>query len=107
MGDVETLWQKHNEHSRRLSDLEITAAVQQQLLDQHTREFRVMNAESVARYTELNSVLKKYSSDMHDFVQVYLDQRGQLMGATRVGMWGIGLILTVVGLGIAFLNATS
>lgn len=107
MADNALLWKKHDEHAKRIGDLETVSRVHKERLDQHTQEFRVMNSESTARHTELTTTLGKYSDDMQEFVKVYHEQQGQLMGATRVGKWGIGIILTLTGLAIAYIGATS
>ena len=107
MPEAAALWKKQDDHAKRLSHLETVAEVHEQRLNQHTQEFRAMNKDAVARHTEINHTLGKHSEDMREFVKVYHEQQGQLLGATRVGKWGIGVMLTIVGLGIAYLGATS
>jgi len=107
MPDTALLWKKHDEHNKRLGDLETTAKVHQERLDRHTQEFRTMNNESTARHTELTTTLSKYSEDMQELVKIHHEQRGELLGATRVGKWGIGIILSLATLVIAYIAATS
>ena len=107
MPEVATLWKKYDSHAARINQLETTVEVHAERLDRHTEEFRAMNKDAAARHAEINQTLSVYSDDMREFVKVYHEQQGQLLGATRVGKWGIGVILTIVGLGIAYIGATS
>ena len=107
MADLQTLWVKHDEHAKRINRLETVAEVHKERLDQHTEEFRIMNRDATERHTQIATTLGKYSDDMQEFVKVYHEQRGELLGAARVGKWGIALIISVVGLAVAYLGLAS
>jgi aminoglycoside/choline kinase family phosphotransferase len=107
MAELAVLFKKNAAHDKRINTLETTAEVHRERLDRHSEEFRTMNQESAARDTRINHTLTKYSEDMQEFVKIYHEQQGQLMGATRVGKWGIGVILTLAGLVIAYIGVTA
>ncbi len=97
---ISALWKKTHKHADQISDLNAQVKVHASLLDQYGQEFRQMNQEAASRDSELKTILDRQQRDLQGFTTAYHEQRGELLGAARVGKWGITTILAVAGVAI-------
>jgi hypothetical protein len=102
---MEPLWNKIHEHSDRIGELRLQTAVQEKSLESIRREFNEMQARIAGQYGELNGNLQ----NLNGRVQTVLDDMNARRGAqeerkrTSVDFrWVIGILLTAMGLVIAY-----
>ena len=98
---IDALWKKTDLHGKQISDLHAITAVHSSRLDQHATEFRKMNSEMNQQHGEIRKGLADLAGELRDFNTAYLETRGELMGAAKVGKWGIATLLTTTTILIA------
>jgi len=108
-GDTDVLWQRVDEHSKRLGDVETQTKMNAQTLGQHAEEFRRMNKEIASNHTAVMHGLDGYSKKVDLVIEDFHKRQGAKEAKQSVSVdfkWAIGTIIAVVAVIVAIYAGT-
>jgi hypothetical protein len=97
------LWDKVDSHEKALSSLAIEQAVHKQVLNMHSNQIDHITRDNAARHAELKTLISQYS----ERVDTVLETHNKREGAEGITRWLVPVLLTLVGVLIAFQNLGS
>ena len=90
--DIRPLWERSDEHSKKLTELEIRTAVHQETLMTHTSQIAQIAKDSSERHGQLVAMLDAGSEKMDTIIADY----NQQLGAAKYKQFVIPVLISVI-----------
>jgi len=100
--EIKPLWQKSDEHSKKLTELEIRTAVHQETLLTHSAQIAQISKDNSERHGQIVALIGSSSEKMDTIIADY----NQQLGASKYKQFVVPVLISIIAIlaGLGYLS---